>query len=90
MKVFFSFFLAQFWIFAHFFRSFSFVIAGEEEELMGANGEQHGSGTKLTPKHNESKLRPAYARHPTGDAKEGREREIKALLLLFKKKKITL
>lgn len=45
MKVFFSFFLAQFWIFAHFFRSFSFVIAGEEEELMGANGEQHGSGS---------------------------------------------
>lgn len=75
MKVFPFFFSSLLDLFP-FLSFFSFVIVGEEEEgLMGANGEQHGRSTRLTPARNESKLRPAYARRPTGDAKGGRERE---------------
>lgn len=49
---------------------------------MGSSVEAaHGS-----PRHvMKAKRRPANARRPLGDAKGGREREIKALLLLFKK-----
>lgn len=39
---------------------------------MGTNGEQRGSGTSVTPARNESRLRPAYARRPMGDAEGGR------------------